>query len=404
VVDITEGDAKPWPVLDSVAYLGLPGDVVRAIEPHTEADPVAILVQYLAAAGNAIGRGPYYSVEGDRHCTNVFVTLVGETAKGRKGTSWSRVRQIIEIADPQWTTERVHGGLSSGEGVIWAVRDPIMGWDREGRVASARRVEVQIDSGIVDKRLFILEQEFAGALTVMRRQGNILSRIIRDAWDRGNLATLTKDSPTRATGAHISIVGHITANELRSSLDRISMSNGYANRFLWLMVRRGRVLPFGGMLDGQVICELGLRTRAAITAARQVGCVMWTAAAREAWARVYASLSAGQPGLLGAILARAEAQTIRLAVLYTLLDERREIGIEHLQAALAVWEYAEASAFFIWGDSLGDPVTDEILRALRKAGETGMTRTEIRDLFGRNATATRIRLAQRSLRSPRPAK
>ena len=46
-----------WPTLDPAALHGLPGEVVQAIGPHTEADPVAIVAQYLIAAGNAIGRG-----------------------------------------------------------------------------------------------------------------------------------------------------------------------------------------------------------------------------------------------------------------------------------------------------------------------------------------------------------
>jgi hypothetical protein len=51
--------------------------VVRAIGPHTEADPVATLAQYLVTSGNAIGRGPYYRVAGDRHGTNLYAVLAG---------------------------------------------------------------------------------------------------------------------------------------------------------------------------------------------------------------------------------------------------------------------------------------------------------------------------------------
>jgi hypothetical protein len=57
---------------------------------------------------------------------------------------------------------------------------------------------------------------------------------------------------------------------------------------------------------------------------------------------------------------------------------------------LAVWEYAEASAAHIFGASLGDPVADDIYRALRHAGREGMTRTALRDLFGRHQSADRI--------------
>jgi hypothetical protein len=310
----------PWPIMPDAAYHGLAGDVVRAILPHSEADPAAILIQILASAGNAIGRGPYYQVEGDRHGPNIFAILVGETAKGRKGVSAGRVRQVMQGADQQWTQERVHSGLSSGEGVIWAVRDPIKEMQRHGKGASAEFVEITVDNGVSDKRLYVLEAEFAGALAVMKREGSILSRIMRDAWDRGDLGTMTKNNQARATGAHISIVGHITADELRRDLDRTSMANGYANRFLFVCVRRSNVLPFGGALDEETICELAGGIRNALEAARTVNRVEMTDRARGVWREVYPGLSEGEPGLLGAIIGRAEAQVIRLALLYALLS------------------------------------------------------------------------------------
>lgn len=115
-----------------------------------------------------------------------------------------------------------------------------------------------------------------------------------------------------------------------------------------------------------------------------------TAAAREQWEAVYSKLSAAQPGLLGAVVARGEAQVVRLALIYALLDGSGQIDVPHLKAALGVWEYCETSAAFIFGDLLGDPVADEIARALLRAGSEGMTRTAIRDLFGRHRSADRI--------------
>jgi hypothetical protein len=35
-----------WPVMHEAAYYGLAGAVLRSIEPHSEADPVAILLQF----------------------------------------------------------------------------------------------------------------------------------------------------------------------------------------------------------------------------------------------------------------------------------------------------------------------------------------------------------------------
>ena len=118
-----------------------------------------------------------------------------------------------------------------------------------------------------------------------------------------------------------------------------------------------------------------------------------TAAARDTWKSIYSELSAGQPGLLGAMTARAEAQVVRLALIFALLDHCTKIDTDHLMAAIAVWEYAAASTARIFGDSLGDPVADEILRALQQAGATGMTRTEIMNLFGRHKSVDRIGIA-----------
>jgi hypothetical protein len=397
------GEKKPWPApVEDVAYSGLAGEIVGAIAPHTEADKVALLVQLMVSFGNALGRGPYYQVEGDKHFTNIFAVLVGQTSKGRKGTSAGRIRQVFEQADCMWVNERIHSGMSSGEGVIWAVRDPIKQWanaeDGEGRS------EKTIDPGVTDKRLMIIEPEFAGALRVMQREGNILSRVVRDAWDRGDLASLTKNSPARATGAHISIVGHITDFELRRSLDRTSMANGYANRFLFACIRRERILPHGGNLDEQTIRDLGERVQKAIEGAAMIDRVLMTDEARAGWERVYPELSEGRPGLLGAIVGRAEAQVIRLALLYALLDGKADIEMEHLAAALALWGYCERSAYFIFGDMLGDPDADEILQALRGNGEAGMTRTEISGLFGRHRSSGQIEVSLAALAGSGKAK
>jgi Protein of unknown function (DUF3987) len=371
------GGEKPtpqdrWPVLVSAARHGLAGDVVAVIEPHSEADPVAILLQYLSCVGNAIGHGPFYLIEGDRHYTNIYVVLTGQSSKARKGTSKGRVLQIMRLADDNWENFRIGSGISSGEGLITPVRDA------DGD-----------DGGVPDKRLMIFESEFSSALVVMKREGNIVSQIIRSAWDHGNLAMMTK-KPQRATGAHISIVGHITDEELRRELDRVGMANGFANRYLFACAKRSKFLPHGGYIEDEVLDQMGRYTADVIAFTREVGRVKMTDAARKLWTAKYQALSEGHPGLLGAITGRAEAQVIRLALIYALLDKAEWIDVAHLEAGLAVWNYCEASAQYIFGDMLGDPVADEILRALRQAGRAGMTRTAIRDLFARNRSANQI--------------
>jgi Protein of unknown function (DUF3987) len=373
-----------WPVMDGAAYYGLAGEVVRAIEPHSEADPVALLLQFLTLAGNAIGRAPYYQVESDRHHANLFAVLVGDSAKARKGTSMGRVRAVVRVADETWNDDRLKGGLSSGEGLINEVRDPVQRWD-----AKESRLET-VDPGVTDKRLMVVEPEFASALAVAERHGNTLSPLVRRAWDGDKLATMTRTSPLCATGAHISVIGHITQDELRARITRTDMANGFANRFLFALIRRSKELPFGGDLSDSEILHLGEQVKEVVERAKTVGRVFMTDAAKAKWRAVYGALSAGQPGLLGAITERGEAQTVRLALIYALLDGKGDIDEPHLQAALAVWECCEASAAHIFGNALGDPIADEILRALQQASGDGMPRTAIRDLFGRHKSGDRI--------------
>jgi hypothetical protein len=101
-------------------------------------------------------------------------------------------------------------------------------------------------------------------------------------------------------------------------------------------------------------------------------------------------LSEAVPGVLGAIMARSEAQTLRLALLYALLDGCRQIDCAHLDAALALWRYCEASARYIFSKYVGDPLADTMLERLRAAGDSGMTRTAIYQSFHCNIAAERI--------------
>lgn len=376
-----------WPHADPLMFHGLAGDVVRAIEPHTEADPVALLVQFLTAFGSCIGRRAHFTAEADQHFGNLFVVLVGISAKGRKGTSWGHVLRLFAAAEPRWGLSCVQSGLSSGEGLIWHVRDPI---EKQVKNKKTGQLEtVTEDAGIDDKRLLVQEAEFASVLRVAGRDGSTLSAIVRDAWDRGRLQTMTKNNAARATGAHVSIVGHVTADELRRELSTTEAGNGFANRFLWLCVRRSKELPEGGRLDESDLSPLRVRLAGAIEGAQAKDCLKRDEAARGLWREVYHDLSEGGPGLSGAVTSRGEAQAMRLALLYALLDGDSCIRPAHLTAALALWEYVEASARYVFGDSLGDHVADDILRSLR-ANPAGLSRNDLRELFGRNQSSGRI--------------
>ena len=375
------------------AFYGLAGGIVRRIEPHTEADPVAILIQTLVAFGSATGREAFAMVEASRHCGNLFVVLVGESSKARKGTSWNHVLRIFARSDQTWRDDCIANGLASGEGLIWRVRDTIEETKpvrEKGKYTGAYETVIT-DQGVTDKRLCVQEGEFANVLKVMAREGNTLSPVIRSAWDDGQLRSLTKNFPGKATDAHISIIGHITRGELRRLLTETESANGFANRFLWLAVRRSKCLPEGGKIEDESVNDLVMSLRKAIEFAKATGEVTRSEAARELWAKVYPKLSEGKPGLMGAITARAEAQVLRLSVIYALLDCSTTVCPEHLQAALALWSYCERSAHWIFVTATGDPNADKILAALRSAGDKGLTRTEIlEDVCQRNLSSDAV--------------
>ena len=302
----------------------------------------------------------------------LFLVLVGPTSKGRKGTSWGHVRRLFRMADEAWVTEHISHGLSSGEGLIWAVRDEIR--RREPIKEKGKTIdfhEVISDEGVLDKRLLIVEAEFASTLRVLGCDGNTLSATIRAAWDTGDLQTMTKNSPARATGSHISVIGHITADELRRYLTITESSNGFGNRFLWVCVQRSNCLPEGGSLADSQLQPLAVRLHEALEYAIATEDMERDETTRIQWHAVYPELSRGVPGLFGALTSRAEAQVMRLACLYALLDMSVVVRQPHLEAALAVWSYVEASVRHVFGNALGDACADEILRALELKAQRG---------------------------------
>jgi len=365
-----------WPDLAPEALYGLPGRIVETIDPFTEADPVATLAQLLTGIGNLIGPGPHACVQFDVHPLRFNAALVGATSKGRKGTSWSPLKYLFMQLDPEWVARRISSGLSSGEGLIHHVRDAreeLQPVKEKGRTIDYELVIV--DHGEPEKRLLIVEPELAAALKVMHREANVLSAVIRAAWDSGAISTLTKNSPERATGAHISIIGHITQEEARRYLTETERANGFANRFLWFLVRRSKVLPEGGAVPRDQLAPLLEDLQRVVAFGRRVGEITRDSEARAIWNEIYQPLSDGDPGMVGAMTSRGEAQVLRLSVAYAVLDCSAVVRPPHLLAALALWDHAKASVRRIFGSQLGWPIADLLLNALRDRGP--MTETEI---------------------------
>jgi len=149
------GDSSFPDSISEDALIGVAGEVVRTVDKVSEASREAILVQFLVAAGNYIGRGPSRE-QANTHHLNEFAVMVGNTAKARKGTSWDPIKKLFQIVDREWINERVLSGFPSGESIITAVRDDRWTKDSSG--------ESELIEGVSDKRLLVQEGEFAGAL------------------------------------------------------------------------------------------------------------------------------------------------------------------------------------------------------------------------------------------------
>jgi hypothetical protein len=372
--------APPGPAV----YCGVAGEIAKRIAPHTEADPIAILAQLLVAFGAAVGRNAYFQLEATRHHPNAFVVLVGDSSRSRKGTAWDHARALILHADPRLSSH-IQSGLVSGEGLVAAVAE------REDAAAGPT------DPTMHDRRLLVVEPEFATVLKASHRELSTLSPTLRLAWDSRPLQLLARASPARAQTPHISLIGHITQAELRHHLSTLELANGLANRFVWIACRRHRLLPEGGRPDP--LADTGLKRvlAGALENARATGQLRFDQHARELWHWAYARLADPEPaGLAGALQARAEAHAIRLSLLYALSDGEHTIKAEHLRAALALWDYAARSAAWALSGATGDPLAEQIHQALA-ANPNGLTRSQISDVLAHNRSTSEIHQALSAL-------
>jgi hypothetical protein len=371
---------EPQP-LQEEAFHGLAGQIIKKIEPHTEADPAALLMQFFVAFGNSIGRHRYFKIEATQHYPVLFVVVVGQSSKARKGTSLNQIKHIfreVEV-DMNWFKEQIISGLSTGEGLISQVRDPLGD-----------------DAGISDKRLLVIESEFGRILKTMQRKENILSVILREAWDGNDLRIVTKQSPLRATAPHVSVIAHITVEELKSLIRPEDAFNGFANRFLWVFAKRSKRLPEGGKIDHEDFSKEYDILKMAFEFGKQEGELQFSVDAKILWNDLYEELSEEAHGAVGAITSRSESQVRRMAMLYAILDCSDCVDTPHLKAGNALWQYCEDSVYHIFGDKIFSKHEQRIFNALQNHPQ-GMTKTDLHRAFHNNLGAAEIDQAIKGL-------
>lgn len=316
-----------------------------------------------------IGAKPYAKAGGAKHPGRLFVAVVGRTAASRKGTSRKTVWPVFAYTDPAWATDCRRGGFGSGESIIETLADP-------------RPTEENPDPKPVDRRLMILEGELSGPLTVAARRDSTLSMVLRDAWDGEPLYNIVKGRRLIASNTHISVLGDITPEELSKKITSTDIANGFANRFMYVIARRDRLDSEGGA-DLPAALVNGLMEKMVEVSARidQLGLreLRRTEEAKELWRKTYEGWAHEElEGVAGAILGRREAHALRLQVLYAAMDASPVIEKVHVEAALSAWEYAQASALYIFEKLLNLEDTETLYNAIRDTAEKGL------DLTGQN--------------------
>lgn len=380
----------PYPrPLAAAAFHGIVGEIVRAFEPQTEADAVSILAPMLVGLGSMLGRTPTTWIGATAHHPRLFALLIGPTS-ARKGTGQDVADAVLGAASPHWRDTLRGVGLASGEGLIKAVRDRVIGREpvRAGKGKDAPITgyqDVILDPGVDDKRLMVVEEEFARVLRGMQRDGNILGEVLRACWDGKAMGVMTKERVT-ASGHHIAIAAHITPPDLRTYLADTDKSNGMANRFLYFAVRRARELSRVPRLDPGQVDYFGGQISAIVEEAmeREDWVIDFDDCAQALWDRSYSQLSRERKGIVNDLCGRAPAQVRRLALLYAALDLADAIELPHLRAAQAVWRYCEDTVACFFGTGTGDPVQDRILALL---AEQPRSTTEISNHFSRKIEA-----------------
>lgn len=369
------------PDADPACLYGLIGDVARAGSEGTETNAVAIAANFMAYLSCAVGRGVYLPIGNTRHHARLFCLHIGRSGRGRKGDAVSlvlRIDQALREMNEAFAPQVHRGGLSTREGLVTLMHDGY----RQGR-----RDVPAID----DKRLWVVESEFANVLHQGRRDGNTLSAALRDCWDGVDLKPATKSNRLYASDPHVCLSGAISPGELTGLMSARDLTNGFANRFLMIWAERSRMLPFPKETPQAVVEHLARRTRevlAFVHADRhdERDHLRMDLSAHAQWR--YAQLYRGElnddlgDGTVGALLERRAPMLLRLAMLMALADLQTRIDVQHIDAAMAWIRHATASVRFVFVSAAEEAklaqvleLSNRVLAYLRERGQA--TRSQI---------------------------
>lgn len=348
------------PQPDRLCLYGLTSEVALAGSEETETNPYAIAANFIAYLSCAIGRGPYLPIGDTRHHARLYFLHIGRSGRGRKGDALSlviRLHEALGALDPSCMPQIHRGGLSTREGLVALMHDGF----KQGR---------QEEAPVEDKRLWVVESEFANVLHQSRREGNTLSAALRDCWDGVSLKPATKTHRLHASHPHLTLSGAISPSELLALMSHRELTNGFANRFLMIWAERSRILPFPKATPEHQVDELARRVLAVLrfAQAHQFQRRDWlrmelSAQAQWAYAQLYRGELHEDSGnaRVNALLERRAPILMRLAMVFALSDLSARIEAHHVAAAMAWVRHAVASIRYVFMNADEDSRSADVL-------------------------------------------
>jgi hypothetical protein len=371
--------------LPEAAYYGLFGEMLKAVESHTEAHPAGILLGWMTCFGNIVGRGACFTVGPRVHHPVLYVGIVGRTSDA-KGDSWAASLWPFQQVEPDWAKHCIANGIGSGEGLIERIGD-------EQRFMSIKKgiAEETVIPGATDKRCLVRLSELSRCFKLNRRENATLSENIRDAWDGDSiLVPNRKANALITTGYTFSIVGDITPGALQKILAIGTEGfDGFANRFLWTKVKSSRNIPNPANMD--MLKQFLPKLSSALAFAKTAGEMKRDTEANVLWEEVYPSLKVSGDAVPHTD--RARPYVMRLAMIFALADSSNVIRVEHLKAALAVWNYCRESAKLLFGETDENPANPnplwlDVLNAIE--ANPGIQRSAITYEFRHKANSEQL--------------
>jgi len=384
-------------------FYGLAGEVGLISSRGSETNPVSSALAFLSFFSANAGRDSFLKIKNTIHHPRIFTLHIGRSSIGGKGESMELthiIRSRLEKENEDLVGQTHEGGLSSGEGLISLIHDGFMS-----------------EPAINDKRLWIVESEFANTVTQGARKGNSLSSTIRNLWDGKSQGGGTKSNKTSTTDPHVSFHGCVTPSELKAMLSNNDILNGFSNRFIMIHAENIAYVPNPKETPEHEVVRLVQRTKEVIQFAlgdypthKNTKQIQESEDALEFFAMRYKAVTKPFNDIvLDGILSRRRSHTRRLAMLFALLDKTRVIEVKHYKAAFAWEAYTTESVKYIFNSERRNKATQEKRANANKIMEyleeknSGASKTDIsNECFKRHLDALKINEALSSLLSEAP--